>query len=306
MVAAAPLPARPALALAAALQVFPAGMPLAGCRGSPSQQVARHHLRRYASAAAGRTALPERPKGPMLQHAPAAASAVTARQDLTAAAVSLALAAALLWRRWSTAPSAVGAAPGWRRWPGRRRAVAVSAAAEGESASPAASGGNASFASAGSPAAGDTGASEEGKTPRWKGLSMKQLRKYGIGMMFAYGFVSNINACTMVAISWPIFIRQTGSSPIFFSPFRFNPKFIVFYGALYLSIGSLMRPFRFAIAAALAPAFDRILSTFQDRLGWPRWAALIPLILTQCIGTFAYFFLAIGLSCLLFRTPIWV
>lgn len=65
---------------------------------------------------------------------------------------------------------------------------------------------------------------------------VEEMKKYGTAMVFSYSFVGSLNMCIMVAISWPLFIMRTGSSPVLFAPLKMNPKYI-----LYLT-GALMSP----------------------------------------------------------------
>ncbi|CAE8635896.1 unnamed protein product [Polarella glacialis] len=152
-----------------------------------------------------------------------------------------------------------------------------------------------------------TSGEQEASSKKPGKLSVKQMMaKYGVGMVFSYTFLSNVNGCLMFSICWPIFISSTGLSPLLFNPFRLNPKFLVYYGAIYLSLGSIMRMFRFGIAVRITPAFDRMLTYFQDRLGWPRWATSVAMIVAQTVGSIVFLGCALCVTCLLFRTPIWI
>eukprot|EP00933_Yihiella_yeosuensis_P007367 TRINITY_DN112365_c0_g1_i1.p1 TRINITY_DN112365_c0_g1~~TRINITY_DN112365_c0_g1_i1.p1 ORF type:complete len:277 (-),score=28.80 TRINITY_DN112365_c0_g1_i1:57-800(-) len=139
-----------------------------------------------------------------------------------------------------------------------------------------------------------------------KAPSKEELKKYGTGMVFSYSFVGTLNMCLMVAISWPIFILRNGESPLLFSPFTLNPKYIVYLTAVYFSYGSVCTPFLLAAAIAFAPPCTWILNTLQDRLKCPRWLAFSMLSAVMALGFCVFMVAAIALSCAAFRTPIWV
>lgn len=135
---------------------------------------------------------------------------------------------------------------------------------------------------------------------------MKDVRKYGVGMVFGYGFVGTLNSCIMVAISWPIFILRTGGSPVLFTPLKMNPKFLLYLSAVYFTYGTVTTPFLAVAAAALAPMFGWVLDTLQRRLGCPRLLAMSTLSFLFIGGFAAFLVAAVVLACAVFRTPVWV
>eukprot|EP00415_Alexandrium_ostenfeldii_P000641 UN0641 len=135
---------------------------------------------------------------------------------------------------------------------------------------------------------------------------MEELRKYGLGATFAYAFLGTLNSCVMVAVSWPIFILRTGGSPIAFSPLMMNPKFLIYLSAVYFTYGSVTTPVLLVAATALAPAFNWVLTTLQERLGCPRWLTILALGIAYAIGFAVFLVLAVLAACAICKTPVWV
>ena len=114
-----------------------------------------------------------------------------------------------------------------------------------------------------------------------KAASFKKgdLAKYGVSAFFAYGFVCNVNSCLLLSFTWATFRRANPAlSPLADAAVLANPltwlplkkKFLAYYMGYYLSIGSILRPFRFAIALGLAPTFEKTYVKISDRLKVPR------------------------------------
>mmetsp|Transcript_13429 Transcript_13429/g.36149 ORF Transcript_13429/g.36149 Transcript_13429/m.36149 type:complete len:250 (-) Transcript_13429:67-816(-) len=162
---------------------------------------------------------------------------------------------------------------------------------------------------ASTPASGE--ASEKGFLSRLRARlpkppSKEQLAKLGTGFAFAYGFIGGLNMCVMVGVSWPLFIIKTGGSPLLFRPFSLNPKFVVFLTALYFSYGTVTTPALVVASAALAPAFNWILTTIQDRFGYPRWLALFVAFSVGFVAFSLSMVAAVALGCAVCRKPVWV
>merc|ERR1712118_212630 len=83
-----------------------------------------------------------------------------------------------------------------------------------------------------------------------KGLDRKKLASLGASVLLSYGFVSNVNACTLVTIAWIICGRTTGLSPLAAGNWK---AFLGIYGGLYLSFGNLLRPIRASLAIFISP-----------------------------------------------------
>ena len=66
----------------------------------------------------------------------------------------------------------------------------------------------------------------------------------------------------------------------------------------YATVGSILRPFRFAVAIGLAPTFDRAYATLSDRLKVPRAAAIFLVTLaTNVAFTVALLLVAVNVLC---------
>lgn len=103
----------------------------------------------------------------------------------------------------------------------------------------------------------------------------KSLAKMGSSMILSYGFVSNVNAGFLIVISWATFrAANPALSPISFETGAnlgtwvlpaLAPKFLAVYGGYYATVGTLLRPVRFAVAAALGPSFTNMVNWLKVR-----------------------------------------
>lgn len=189
-----------------------------------------------------------------------------------------------------------------RRLRGRGRGALAASAAQAEPAAGGAEGARQSVSS------------QEGGSGPWASLrrrlpkapSLGELRKYGFGFALSYAFLGCLNSCVMVAVSWPVFVMRTGGSPLLFHPaLKVNPKFLIYVTAVYFSYGSLTTPFLLAGSAGLAPAFDWLLKTLQQRIGCPQWLAMGILALLYIAGFFGLLILAVVAACAICRVPVW-
>eukprot|EP00416_Gambierdiscus_australes_P036017 CAMPEP_0171110852 /NCGR_PEP_ID=MMETSP0766_2-20121228/72806_1 /TAXON_ID=439317 /ORGANISM="Gambierdiscus australes, Strain CAWD 149" /LENGTH=111 /DNA_ID=CAMNT_0011572775 /DNA_START=87 /DNA_END=422 /DNA_ORIENTATION=- len=110
----------------------------------------------------------------------------------------------------------------------------------------------------------------------------------------------------MIAATWPVFILRTGGSPLLFDPFKVNPKFTLYLSAAYFTYGSVTTPFLLTLALALAPIFDKVLSTLRERLGCPQWLAMAALCALYAGGFVVFLVVAVLAACAICRTPVWV
>ncbi|KIZ03299.1 hypothetical protein MNEG_4661 [Monoraphidium neglectum] len=94
--------------------------------------------------------------------------------------------------------------------------------------------------------------------------------QHGAGAVFAYLTLSNLMSCGALAVSWALFVRATGQSPLAQGAW---PKFALACTPLYLSVQAT-RPARLAAGLALAPAGERLLFWLSARLRVGRPAAL--------------------------------
>ena len=170
-------------------------------------------------------------------------------------------------------------------------------------------------------AAGDAAGDDAVDAPAPTGLRAKlkkaasfkkgDLAKYGVSAFFAYGFVSNVNSCLLLSFTWATFRRANPAlSPLADAAVLANPltwlplkkKFLAYYMGYYLSIGSILRPFRFAIALGLAPTFEKTYVKISDRLKVPRAVSIfIVTILTNVVFTVGLLLVAVNLFCAALR-----
>jgi len=118
-----------------------------------------------------------------------------------------------------------------------------------------------------------------------------KLAALGTSALLSYGFVSNVNAVTLLIISWVSFARSTGLSPL--APGQWK-AYLLAYTALYAVVGNGLRPVRFSIAVAITPVFDRFVAFLQRRLALPKPAAFATCVfLVNVCGTFSYLFIGL-------------
>ncbi len=122
-------------------------------------------------------------------------------------------------------------------------------------------------------------------------LDRAKLAALGASALLAYGFISNVNAVTLLIVSWVSFAKSTGLSPL--APGQWK-AYLLTYTALYAVIGNALRPVRFSISVAITPLFDRFVAFLQRRLGVTKPVAFGTCVfLVNVCGTCTY--LALGL-----------
>lgn len=94
-------------------------------------------------------------------------------------------------------------------------------------------------------------------------MDKDSIKRLGVDAFFTYGCVSNLNAAVTVAIAWGAFSRASGLSPL--APNQWKP-YLATYGAIYLTLGSLLRPFRIATAIGLTPGYSMIVKNLREKL----------------------------------------
>lgn len=65
-----------------------------------------------------------------------------------------------------------------------------------------------------------------------------------------------------MAVSWVGFVKKFGTSPLASGQW---PKFLAFYSAFWMA-QNFIRPLRFSLALAMAPAFDRFVDFLAEKL----------------------------------------
>merc|ERR1712216_659238 len=134
----------------------------------------------------------------------------------------------------------------------------------------------------------------------------------GANSFFTYGFVSNVNSALTLAAAWATFARTTGTSG--FVPAN-RKAFLLVYAGIYATVGTAMRPFRFALAVALTPSFEACIQWLQPRQAMlpfkatrPRVNRSLAFVAIALLGNVAFSaalaFLAIGLSSVLTGVPV--
>jgi hypothetical protein len=98
---------------------------------------------------------------------------------------------------------------------------------------------------------------------KWWKFDKKQIAALGADAFFTYGFVSNVNAGLFIGLSWFTFMKQAGLSPLV--PGQWG-KFLATYLGIYATVGTVMRPFRLALAVGLTPTFSKCVAALQRRL----------------------------------------
>ena len=103
--------------------------------------------------------------------------------------------------------------------------------------------------------------------------------------------MSNVNAVTLLIITWVSIAKSTGLSPL--APGQWK-GYLLAYTALYAVVGNGLRPVRLSLSVAITPVFDRFIAFLQQRFGVTKALAF-----TMCVffvnvcGTCTY--LVVGL-----------
>ena len=98
---------------------------------------------------------------------------------------------------------------------------------------------------------------------KWASFDKAKLKTLGLDAFFTYGVVSNINAGFTVALAWGTFSKASGLSPLV--PGQWKP-FLITYAAIYGSLGSILRPFRFALAVGAPPLYTALINRVRGFL----------------------------------------
>jgi hypothetical protein len=89
------------------------------------------------------------------------------------------------------------------------------------------------------------------------------LAKSGVDAFFTYGVVSNLNAALTLSLAWGAFSRASGLSPLIPGQWK---SFLAVYVGIYATVGTLMRPFRFALAIGLTPVYSKMILLVRGKL----------------------------------------
>lgn len=127
---------------------------------------------------------------------------------------------------------------------------------------------------------------------KWAKFDKDKIKRLGIDAFFTYGVVSNLNVALTTAIAWGIASKATGLSPL--APGQWK-NFLSVYAGLYLSLGSILRPFRMALAVGMTPVYGNAVARFRNGLPFRetrpklnRTLALVAIsLLLNVFGTFS-------------------
>jgi len=133
-------------------------------------------------------------------------------------------------------------------------------------------------------------------------MDKKSLAALGGAMLLSYGFVSNASYMLCLSIAWYAFSSRTGLSPL--SPGQWKP-FLAVYGGLVL-LQNVIRPLRFALSAAISPAFDELIALVGRRTGLNKVKSMgVVVVCVNVVGTFTLMFSGIAIASLLSGVPVW-
>jgi len=113
----------------------------------------------------------------------------------------------------------------------------------------------------------------------------------GMAAVASYGTVSNVTYGACLTIAWVTFVKQKGVSPL--ASGQWAP-FLAFYAGLW-TIQNFVRPLRFALAMAMAPAFDKVINWLSDKLRIGKVQAFGVLLFALAVTTTTCLFSAIYL-----------
>jgi len=123
---------------------------------------------------------------------------------------------------------------------------------------------------------------------KWASFDKDKLKAMGVDAFFTYGIVSNINAGFTVALAWGTFSKASGLSPLV--PGQWKP-FLATYVGIYATLGSILRPFRFALAVGATPIYSTVVARLRDLLPFrssrPALNRALALFLISFVGNVA-------------------
>jgi len=143
---------------------------------------------------------------------------------------------------------------------------------------------------------------------KWAKFDKDTLKTLGVDAFFTYGVVSNLNAGITIALAWGVFSQGSGMSPLAPGPWK---GFLSTYTAIYLSLGTILRPVRMALAVSLTPLYGRGVAALRASLPFretrPKLNRTIALVLISLVfntmGTCAVIALGAWLAGLVTGVP---
>jgi len=119
-------------------------------------------------------------------------------------------------------------------------------------------------------------------------LDRKQMSKLGLACLLSYGFISNASYILCLYAAVYSAMKATGASPL--ADRAALKQFGLAYAGFWMFL-NVVRPLRFALAMALSPAFDRLVSGIQRGLKCERPRAVaVTVFLVNVLGTFSLLF----------------
>lgn len=135
---------------------------------------------------------------------------------------------------------------------------------------------------------------------KWATFDKDKIAALGFDAFFTYGFVSNVNAGLTIALAWGTFTKSSGLSPLV--PGQWS-KFLAVYVGIYATLGTVLRPFRMALAVGLTPGFTRLVKALMASLPFyesrPKLNRTLAMIVVSFFGN-------IGVTCGIVALGVWV
>jgi len=113
----------------------------------------------------------------------------------------------------------------------------------------------------------------------------EKLAGLGVDAFLTYGVVSNLNAALLVAFSVGMYAKASGLSPL--APGAWK-GFLATYAGIYAVLGTVLRPFRLALAVSLTPVYGAAVRFVQARLptfrSRPKLNRTLAIVLISLLG----------------------
>mmetsp|Transcript_15542 Transcript_15542/g.35587 ORF Transcript_15542/g.35587 Transcript_15542/m.35587 type:complete len:240 (-) Transcript_15542:36-755(-) len=134
----------------------------------------------------------------------------------------------------------------------------------------------------------------------------EELKKLGPGFSVSYLFASAFNMCVMISLSWALFIKTKGASPVLLSPLKFNPAYLAYLSVIYFSYGSVMTPIQILLSVAMTPIANGVLAVIERRCKCSRSMAAIIFTVFGAVTFPLSLSGAVLLGCAVARVPVWL
>lgn len=132
-------------------------------------------------------------------------------------------------------------------------------------------------------------------------LNKENIAKLGMYVLLSYGFVSNVSYITLLIISWVIFGKANGLSPLAAGQWK---GFLAVYAGLWAA-NNFLRPLRISLALFMSPYFENLINIVEKKTGWKRTIATGTVIfIVNIFLTVSYLFTGLILATTLARVPL--